>query len=486
MAPSSPASIAPTAARSRVGTSWIAVPGRPAASAPRPGSDGSPRRAEGVGAAAQDRGIARLEAERAGVGGDVGPALIDDADDAERRAHALDVEAVRAVPGGDDGADGIGQGGDLLDALWPSPRSGSASASAGRGRRRRRCRSRFSVGDVLGILGEDRRLAPPQGRGHGEEGGVLLGGGGVGEPARRGAGVPADRRHLGGEAAALRRAPWTSGSARRGSSDESLSAGNIGERGVFDTTPAGGATAGDAGAMRAHGRKPRPRLDFGERPRQERASPEQRIPMNRPIPEGALTKLDRKDNVLAGIGLMVLAVFLFAMNDTLGKWLAETLSGAADPPVPKHLGARHPAPPIVSRAGLHRWSRSPARGCRSSAPFSAASETGLFYCGGRLSAARRRHDLLPRRADLRDGARGALPRREGRLAAVERDSRRLRRRPHRTSPDRRLLRRAGLDRAHRQHPLRDLPDHDAGAPRHARCRPWPPGRSARRCSSASC
>ena len=43
-------------------------------------------------------GIAGLEAERAGIGRHVGPALIDDADDAERRAHALDVQAVRAGP----------------------------------------------------------------------------------------------------------------------------------------------------------------------------------------------------------------------------------------------------------------------------------------------------------------------------------------------------------------------------------------------------
>ena len=97
-------------------------------------------RAERVGAAAQDRGVAGLEAERAGVGGDVRAALVDDADDAERRAHALDVEAVRAVPGGDDRADRIGQGGDLLDALAPSPRCAPASASAGR--RTRRCRLR--------------------------------------------------------------------------------------------------------------------------------------------------------------------------------------------------------------------------------------------------------------------------------------------------------------------------------------------------------
>ena len=42
------------------------------------------RRAVAVGAAAQDHGVAGLERQRAGVGGDVRPALVDHADDAER------------------------------------------------------------------------------------------------------------------------------------------------------------------------------------------------------------------------------------------------------------------------------------------------------------------------------------------------------------------------------------------------------------------
>ena len=49
-------------------------------------------------AAAQDRGIAGLQAQRAGIGGDIRPALIDDADDAERHPHALDAHAVRPPP----------------------------------------------------------------------------------------------------------------------------------------------------------------------------------------------------------------------------------------------------------------------------------------------------------------------------------------------------------------------------------------------------
>ena len=100
----------PTAARSRVGTSWIASSGRPASRKPvRQGGVDRARRAEALGAAAQDRRVARLEAERAGVRGHVRPALVDHADDAERHAHALDRHAVRARPAIDDGADRIGQ-----------------------------------------------------------------------------------------------------------------------------------------------------------------------------------------------------------------------------------------------------------------------------------------------------------------------------------------------------------------------------------------
>ena len=69
-----------------------------------------------LGAAAQDGGIAGLQAQRTGIAGHVGPALVDDADDAQRHAHARDVEAVGPRPLRDRGADRIGQRGDLFDA----------------------------------------------------------------------------------------------------------------------------------------------------------------------------------------------------------------------------------------------------------------------------------------------------------------------------------------------------------------------------------
>ena len=54
--------------------------------------------------------------KRAGVAGHVRPALVDDADDAERHAHARDVEAIGPRPLRDGGADGIRQRGDVFDA----------------------------------------------------------------------------------------------------------------------------------------------------------------------------------------------------------------------------------------------------------------------------------------------------------------------------------------------------------------------------------
>ena len=73
------------------------------------------RRAEAVGAGAQDRGVAGLEAERAGIRRHVRPALEDHADDPERRRRALDLKSVRALEGGKDPPDGIGQRGDAPD-----------------------------------------------------------------------------------------------------------------------------------------------------------------------------------------------------------------------------------------------------------------------------------------------------------------------------------------------------------------------------------
>ena len=144
-------SIAPTAARSVVGTSWIAASGSPAAFSPgdEAGVDRL-RRAQALRAAAQDRRVPGLQAERAGVGGDVRPALEDHPDHPERRPHPPDVQARRPVPFGDHLPDRDRAARRWRAAPRPSPRpaprrasAGRASPATGRGPRRRPCRRRW-------------------------------------------------------------------------------------------------------------------------------------------------------------------------------------------------------------------------------------------------------------------------------------------------------------------------------------------------------
>ncbi len=87
----------------------------------QPGGDGrlgGDLRERGVGVgrrggAAQDDRVARLQAQRGGVDGDVGARLVDDGDDAERHAHLAHVEAVGQAVAVDHLADGVGERGDL-------------------------------------------------------------------------------------------------------------------------------------------------------------------------------------------------------------------------------------------------------------------------------------------------------------------------------------------------------------------------------------
>ena len=67
-------------------------------------------------AAAQDDGIAALQAEGGGIGGDIGPRLVDDADDTEGDAHAPDLQTVGAPPHAGDFTDRVGEGGDFTQA----------------------------------------------------------------------------------------------------------------------------------------------------------------------------------------------------------------------------------------------------------------------------------------------------------------------------------------------------------------------------------
>ena len=194
MAPPSPASIMPTAARSRVGTSEMAAAGKSASARPSTSAAWMAfGRAEAVGAAAQDHGVAGLQAQHAGVGGHVRPAFVDHADDAERDAHTLDAHAVGTPPGGQDRPDrilelahDIDPGRHRLDALGIERQAIEKGRGDARG---------FGFGDILRVGSQDRRSRGADRRRHGGERAVLARRRGEGEHMRRSAGVAADLQH---------------------------------------------------------------------------------------------------------------------------------------------------------------------------------------------------------------------------------------------------------------------------------------------------
>ena len=119
------------------------------------------RRVKTFRAPAQDAGIAGLEAERARVGRDVGPALEDDTDHAQGGRHPLNDESVGAVVASQAPAHRIGQGRDRLDArrnrldargieLEPIEHGGRETLAD-------------AVGHVAGICLDDGRAARPHG-----------------------------------------------------------------------------------------------------------------------------------------------------------------------------------------------------------------------------------------------------------------------------------------------------------------------------------
>ena len=70
----------------------------------------------GLAAAAEDAGVARLDAQGSSVDGDVGPRFVNDGDDAQGHSHLADMQAVGPVPFFKAAADRVGKLDDLAHA----------------------------------------------------------------------------------------------------------------------------------------------------------------------------------------------------------------------------------------------------------------------------------------------------------------------------------------------------------------------------------
>ena len=134
---------------------------------------------KGLFAAPENDGVARLQAEGGGVHSDVGPGLIDDANDTQRHPALADDQAVG--PGGHLGGltDGIGKGGHLphtvhdtcdAGAVQRQPVLEGGAHSGG-----------FGGGHIFLVGGQNLLLAGLQSGGNGLQGGVLLAGARNGE-----------------------------------------------------------------------------------------------------------------------------------------------------------------------------------------------------------------------------------------------------------------------------------------------------------------
>ena len=156
---------------------------------------GDDRRVGATGArrAAQQHGVAALQADAGGVGGDVGPGLVDDPDHAERHPHLAQLEAVGQRRAAHHLADGVGQAGDVAQPVGHRRRPGRGRAGAGRPGARA-VPAASGRGDVVGVGGEDVVAVLDERVGHRLQGGVLRRAGGE---RQLGGGVAGARGHLG-------------------------------------------------------------------------------------------------------------------------------------------------------------------------------------------------------------------------------------------------------------------------------------------------
>ena len=149
-----------------------------------------------AGAAAQEYGVAGLQADAGGVGRDVGPCLVDHPDDAERHPDLAQLQSVREGAPPHHLADRVGQPGDVAQPLGHVVEALGGESQpvddVGRGA------AGLRALDVLGVGGEDLVRAGEQRRSHVQQRGVLLGTGRQGQAVAGRAGSLGHLEHLGG------------------------------------------------------------------------------------------------------------------------------------------------------------------------------------------------------------------------------------------------------------------------------------------------
>jgi len=142
--------------------------------------------------AAEDHGVATLQAETGGIAGDVGTGLVDEADDAERDANLGNLDAVGLRPLAEKLTDGVGERSDLLQAVRARREAFRVEREAVN--QRGGLTVGLGCGDIEGVGGKDLGLRGEQGVGHRHERGVDAGGRRGRQRARSGAGLGAHGR----------------------------------------------------------------------------------------------------------------------------------------------------------------------------------------------------------------------------------------------------------------------------------------------------
>ena len=156
--------------------------------------DGGAVGLRGGAPAAEDDGVARLQAEAGGVDGDVRTGLVDHPDDPHRHPDLPDLEAVGQGRAPDHLADRVGQGGDVAERLGDGRDPWGVEAEPVLEALGHPLLA--APGEVARVGGDDLLGGAVEGVGEDVEGGVLLGTGEEGEAAGGGAGGLGDDADL--------------------------------------------------------------------------------------------------------------------------------------------------------------------------------------------------------------------------------------------------------------------------------------------------